>query len=107
VAEALRAQEEGADYVQVGSIFASRSHPGQPVAGPVLIEAVAAAVTIPILAVGGITAANVGDVMRAGAGGAAVISAILGAPSPREAARDLVQAMAKAHAKTDARGAKR
>lgn len=93
VAEAVRAQEEGADYVQVGSIFASRSHPDQPAAGLALLEATAAAVTIPILAVGGITAANVGEVMQVGASGAAVISAVLGAPSPREAARGLAQAM--------------
>ena len=98
-AEAARAQEEGADYVQVGSIFASRSHPGQPVGGLDLLEAVAAAVTIPILAVGGITAANVGEAIRAGAGGAAVISAILGAASPREAARALSEAMAAVAAK--------
>jgi thiamine-phosphate pyrophosphorylase len=99
VAEAVRAQEEGAEYVQVGSIFASRSHPGQPVAGLGLLKAVAKRVTIPILAVGGITAANVDDVMRAGAGGAAVISAILGAHSPREATRALAQAMAAVGAK--------
>ena len=106
VAEAVRAQEEGADYVQVGAIFASRSHPGQPVAGLSLLEDVAAAVAIPILAVGGITAANVGDVMRAGASGAAVISAILGTPSPREAARGLAQAMAAVATKADARRAR-
>jgi thiamine-phosphate pyrophosphorylase len=100
VAEAVRAQEEGADYVQVGAIFASRSHPDQAPAGLGLLEAVAAAVTIPILAVGGITAANVGDVLRAGASGAAVISAILGAPSPREAAHGLAQAMAAVKTKT-------
>jgi len=99
VAEAVRAQEEGADYVQVGAIFASRSHPGQAPAGLGLLETVVAAVSIPILAVGGITAANVGEAMRAGAGGAAVISAILGAPSPREAARDLARAMAAVGAK--------
>jgi thiamine-phosphate pyrophosphorylase len=99
VAEAVRAQEEGADYVQVGPIFASRSHPDQPPAGLALLEAVAAAVTIPILAVGGITAANVDQAMAAGASGAAVISAILGAPSPREAARGLAQAMAAVAAK--------
>ena len=99
VAEAVRAQEEGADYVQVGTIFASRSHPDQPIAGLALLEAVAAAVTIPILAVGGITAANVGEAMAAGASGAAVISAILGAPSPREAARALAQAMTAVGAK--------
>jgi thiamine-phosphate diphosphorylase len=94
VAEAVRAQAEGADYVQVGTMFASRSHPDQPVAGLGLLEAVAAAVNIPILAVGGITTTNVGDVMHAGASGAAVISAILATPSPREAARGLAQAMA-------------
>jgi thiamine-phosphate pyrophosphorylase len=106
VAEAVRAQEEGADYVQVGTIFASRSHPGQPVAGLGLLEAVAKAVSIPILAVGGITAANVGEVMAAGASGAAVISAILGATSPREAARALAQGMAAVVAKADARRAR-
>ena len=106
VAEAVRAQEEGADYVQVGSIFPSRSHPGQSVAGLELLEAVAAAVTIPILAVGGVTAANVGEAIAAGASGAAVISAILGAASPREAARGLAQAMAAVATKADARRAR-
>jgi len=99
VAGAVRAQDEGAEYVQVGTVFASRSHPNQPVAGVGLLEAVAATVTIPILAVGGVTAANVGEAMAAGASGAAVISAILSAPSPREAARALAQAMAAVGAK--------
>jgi thiamine-phosphate pyrophosphorylase len=99
VAEAVRAQEEGADYVQVGTIFASRSHPDQSVAGLGLLEAVAAAVSIPILAVGGITSANVGEATGAGASGAAVISAILATPSPREAARDLAQAIAAVETK--------
>ena len=106
VTEAVRARDEGADYVQVGTIFASRSHPDQPPAGLGLLKAVAAVLSlptgeagIPILAVGGVTAANVGDVLRAGASGAAVISAILGGPSPREAARGLAQAMAAVAAK--------
>ena len=97
VEEAVKAQEEGADYVQVGAIFPTRSHPGPP-AGLALLESVAARVSIPILAVGGITAGNVGQVMRAGARGAAVISAILGAPSPGAAARRLAEAMAEAAA---------
>jgi thiamine-phosphate pyrophosphorylase len=95
VEEAVKAQEEGADYVQVGAIFPTRSHPGPP-AGLALLESVAARVTIPVLAVGGITGENVGQVMRAGARGAAVISAILGAPSPGAAARRLAEAMAEA-----------
>jgi thiamine-phosphate pyrophosphorylase len=55
-------------------------------------------VTIPILAVGGITAENVGQVMQAGASGAAVISAILEAPSPTSSGRRLAEAMVEAAA---------
>jgi thiamine-phosphate pyrophosphorylase len=94
--EAVKAEEEGADYVQVGAIFSSRSHPGQSPAGPALLKSVAARVTIPIVAVGGITAENVGQAMRAGASGAAVISAILDSPSPTSSGRRLVEAMAEA-----------
>ena len=95
--EAAKAQEEGADYVQVGAIFPTRSHPG-PSAGLTLLKSVAARVTIPIVAVGGITVGNVDQVMQAGAKGAAVISAILGAPSPGGAARRLAEAMVEAAA---------
>ena len=95
--EAVKAEEEGADYVQVGAIFPTRSHPGPP-AGLGLLESVAARVSIPIVAVGGITARNVGEVMQAGARGAAVISAILGSPSPGAAARRLAEAMVEAAA---------
>ena len=98
VEEAVKAQEEGADYVQVGAIFPTRSHPGVSPGGPALLKSVAARVTIPILAVGGITAENVGEVMQAGARGAAVISAILGSPSPAAAARRLAEAMVEAAA---------
>jgi len=96
--EAAKAQEEGADYVQVGAIFPSRSHPGQTPAGPRLLESVAARVTIPIVAVGGITAGNVGQVMQAGARGVAVISAIFDSSSPGAAARRLAEAMVEAAA---------
>jgi thiamine-phosphate pyrophosphorylase len=95
VEEAVKAQDEGADYVQVGAIFPTRSHPGPP-AGLALLESVAATLAIPILAVGGITGENVGKVMQAGARGAAVISAVLGSPSPGAAARRLAEAMAEA-----------
>jgi thiamine-phosphate diphosphorylase len=96
VEEAVKAQEEGADYVQVGAIFPTRSHPGLPAAGLALVKGIAARVTIPIVAVGGISAGNVGQVMEAGARGAAVISAILDAPSPGAAARRLAEAMVEA-----------
>ena len=89
----MKAEDEGADYVQVGAIFPTRSHPGLSPAGPALLTSVAARVTIPILAVGGITAENVGQAMRAGARGVAVISTILDSPSPAAAARRLAEAM--------------
>jgi thiamine-phosphate diphosphorylase len=97
VEEAVKAEEEGADYVQVGAIFPTRSHPGPP-AGPRLLESVAARVSIPIVAVGGITAGNVGQVIQAGARGAAVISAVLGSPSPTSSGRRLAEAMVEAAA---------
>jgi thiamine-phosphate pyrophosphorylase len=95
VEEAVKAEEEGADYVQVGAIFPTRSHPGPP-AGLGLLESVAARMSIPIVAVGGITARNVGQVMQAGARGAAVISAVLSAPSPTSSGRRLAEAMVEA-----------
>ena len=94
--EAVRAEEEGADYVQVGAIFPTRSHRGLPAAGLALLKSAAARVTIPIVAVGGITAGNVEQVMRAGAEGAAVISAILDSSSPGAAARRLAEAVSEA-----------
>jgi thiamine-phosphate pyrophosphorylase len=96
--EAVKAQEEGADYVQVGAIFATRSHRGPTPGGLALLGSVAARVTIPIVAVGGITAENVGQVMQAGARGAAVISAILDSPSAGASARRLAEAMVEAAA---------
>ncbi|KPK48294.1 MAG: hypothetical protein AMJ77_00455 [Dehalococcoidia bacterium SM23_28_2] len=94
--EAVRAEEEGADYVQVGAIFPTRSHRGLPAAGLALLKSVAAMLAIPIVAVGGITAGNVEQVMRAGAEGAAVISAILDSSSPGAAARRLAEAVSEA-----------
>jgi thiamine-phosphate pyrophosphorylase len=96
--EAVKAEEESADYVQVGAVFPTRSHRGTTPGGLALLASVAARVTIPIVAVGGITAENVGQVMQAGARGAAVISAILDSRSPGAAARRLAEAMGEAAA---------
>lgn len=86
---AARAEAEGADYLVLGTIFPSRSHPGGVSSGPALVKAVAARVSLPVIAVGGVTPANVANVLHAGACGVAVISAILAASDPRAAARSL------------------
>lgn len=73
--EAARAADEGADYLLAGSVFESASHPGRPAAGLAFITA-AARSGLPVIAIGGITAANAGAVRDAGAWGVAAIRAL-------------------------------
>jgi thiamine-phosphate pyrophosphorylase len=87
--EAVAAERDGADFLVLGTIYPSRSHPGDPGAGPSLVAGVRAAVALPLIAIGGIDALNLSEVTAAGADGVAVISAILGAPHPRSAAANL------------------
>ena len=80
-------------YLIAGPIFETASHPNAAPAGLELIESIAAAVAMPVLAIGGITGERVRDVVRAGAGGVAVISDIFSAQSPRKAAQRLKNAL--------------
>jgi thiamine-phosphate diphosphorylase len=89
VEAAVRAEQEGADYVLVGAVYESRSHPGQSPAGPALVRAVAEAVRVPVVAVGGITPERVAEVIEAGADGIAVIGAIMEAADSKAAAAAL------------------
>jgi thiamine monophosphate synthase len=91
---ALRAEFEGCDYVVAGSVFPTSSHPGGSVGGVQLVRDIAAAVRIPVVAIGGITASNARQCIDAGARGVAVISAIFDAGDPRRAAQDLWKAIA-------------
>jgi thiamine-phosphate pyrophosphorylase len=82
--ETARAHEAaGADYVGVGPVYATTSKVGLPdPLGPQVIERVAAAVAIPVIAIAGITVARVREVVDAGAHGVAVIGAIASADDP-------------------------
>jgi thiamine-phosphate diphosphorylase len=97
VEAAVRAEQEGADYLQVGAVYETSSHPGQRSAGLELVRAVAQAVRVPIVAVGGITPERVAEVIEAGADGIAVIGAILDADDPQAAARALREALREAY----------
>lgn len=88
-----QAVADGADFLVVGTIFATGSHAGQKPAGPGLIRRIAPGCPVPIIGIGGINTSNLSQVLRAGAGGVAVITAILAAPDPREAAQTLKRAM--------------
>ncbi len=97
VEAAVAAEAEGADYLQVGTIFETASKPGRPAAGLGLVREVRDAVSIPIIAVGGIDAGNAAEVVTAGADGIAVIGAIMDADDPHQAARDLREAIDAAY----------
>ena len=96
VAGAERAVGDGADFLVVGTMFASRSHPGEEPAGPQLLRQIVKSCSLPAIGIGGITAKNCCQVIEAGANGVAVITGILADPHPGEAARRLKQAMAAA-----------
>ena len=93
---ATDAEQAGADYVQLGTIYATESKPDAKPAGTDLVRKVSAVVAIPMLAVGGVRAENAAEVIEAGAYGASVISAVQGADDPEAAARQLVETMAEA-----------
>jgi thiamine-phosphate pyrophosphorylase len=96
VEAALSAVSEGADFLLVGTMYATDSHPGVPPDGPALMRAVAQDCRIPLIGIGGITRDNLSEVIAAGASGVAVIRSILAAPDPRGAARELKQSLADA-----------
>lgn len=78
-----------ADFLLVGTIYASRSHPGRPPAGAALLRSLAG--TGPALvAIGGVTAAKLPEVRAAGAWGAAVLRAVWEAGSPAAAVEELL-----------------
>jgi thiamine-phosphate pyrophosphorylase len=83
--EAARAADEGADYLMVGSIYESASHPGGPVRGLGLLRA-SARLGLPVIAIGGITAARAVEARDAGAWGVAAISSLWAADDPARAA---------------------
>ena len=91
--EARRAEAEGADHVGAGPAYAtSTKETSLPVLGPEGIGLIKRAVSVPVVAIGGIDAGNAAALAAAGADGIAVVSAVLGAPDPRRAAADLRRA---------------
>jgi thiamine-phosphate pyrophosphorylase len=101
----VQAAAEGADFLLVGTIFATPSHPGLPPAGPGLVRRIARSCPVPVIGIGGIHAGNAAQVVQAGASGVAVITAILAQPQPREAARRLKDILMEAWVRAGARAA--
>ena len=95
VEESLESEAQGADYVAVGAIYATTTmgKSGRTALGPEMIGNVKAAVSAPVVAIGGINAANIADVARAGADCICVVSAVTFADDPAAAAAELVGIM--------------
>ena len=89
IEQARQAVLDGADYLGVGPVFPSETKQFDRFAGLDYVRQVAAEISLPWFAIGGITPENVGHVIEAGASRVAVSSAIGGAEHPAEAARKL------------------
>jgi thiamine-phosphate pyrophosphorylase len=88
-AQAKQAVADGADYVAVGAIFPTPSK-DTLVLGLEPLRQVKQAVSVPVVAIGGINLDNLTEVKKAGADSIAVIGAVLGAASPEKAAHELI-----------------
>ena len=87
--EALEAQAAGADYVGFGAIYPTASKEVEAIQGPEQLALLKEKLTIPIVAIGGISRDNACAVIDAGADAVAVISAVLSARSPGLAAEEI------------------
>lgn len=94
MADVQGAKADGADYVGLGPVFGTASKAdAQPELGLAALAQQIAAADLPTVGIGGITVANAASVIRTGADGVAVISAIQNAPDPRQAAESLALAV--------------
>ena len=89
VEEALLAEKQGADYLGVGAVFPTSSKSDVGEMSYETLKAICKAVSIPVVAIGGISGENVGKLAGSGICGVAVISAIYGAADIRRASEDL------------------
>jgi thiamine-phosphate pyrophosphorylase len=91
--EARAARDEGADYLLVGPVYETPSHPGHPGTGLVLVEA-CARLGLPVIAIGGVTPDRIPATSGAGAYGVAGVRGLWLSPDPAGAATAYLQMLA-------------
>ena len=89
--EALEAERNGADYIGVGSVFPTKTKQDATLMAIGDLEEICRSVSIPAVAIGGITADNISDLSASGLSGTAVVSAIMNAESPKTASESLLK----------------
>ena len=96
VAEAVRAEQDGADYIALSPVFSTTSkYNAGPGHGLEVLRQIRRNVSLPIIAIGGINRDNVREVITAGANSVAVISCVVGRPDITFAARELKNCIAE------------
>jgi thiazole tautomerase (transcriptional regulator TenI) len=91
----MEAEESGADYCIYGHVFATGSKVGVPPRGIESLRSVVNHVNIPVIAIGGIHSNNAEQVLKAGAQGIAVMSAVFFADDPVSEAKKLAKIVKK------------
>jgi len=91
--EARSAASAGADYIGFGPIFMTTTKDAGQVQGVGNLAAIRSIIAIPIIAIGGITTANISETLSHGADGVAVISALLATPDIKVEAERMVRAI--------------
>lgn len=89
--QALKAVEDGADYIGVGPVFATPTKKGRVPVGLEYVKWVSKNIEVPAFAIGGIDEENVEKVLKAGAKRVAVVRAIINAKSPQKAAKNILK----------------
>jgi thiamine-phosphate diphosphorylase len=92
------AADPAVDYIGFGALFATPTKPDAEPAGPDLLAEARQRIGLPIVGIGGVTAVNLGQAIRAGAECVAVVSAVFSAPDPAAATRELIAAIARERA---------
>ncbi len=91
VEQALEAQAQGADYIAAGSVYPSPTKPDAEVIGLARLREIRQAVSLPVVAIGGINHENITEVMATGVEAAAVVSAVIRQENIEQATRLLVK----------------
>lgn len=93
VEQAQEAEKNGADYVATGAIFPTTSKDNATVLPEEMLEKITKSVSIPVIAVGGLKPSNLAKVNDKGIAGVAVVSGVMQAENPYEAAEQYIRAL--------------
>lgn len=91
VEEAIAAEKAGADYIGVGAVFNTSTKKNARNLTVDKLKEISESVSIPVVAIGGIGASNIMELVESGVDGVAVVSAIFAAESPGEATAKLLK----------------